>query len=79
MGLCVSVDQSGYLFNTGESLENCSEFVLVSSLDYQKLHEPVVNPSEISEAFLWGFGAVVAFGYLVAFPIGIAKKLINKI
>lgn len=79
MAVCVSVDESGYVRQTVEAVQNCTSHVLVDASQYSLIVEPVLNSSEIASVFTWGFASVVVLGYFSGYAVGIAKTIINKL
>lgn len=77
MAICVAVDAGGFIRQTNESVEACSNLVLMDYAQYNILAEPLLDPVDIAYVFAWGFGAVVVLGYFGGYAIGIAKRLIK--
>jgi hypothetical protein len=76
---CIYLNADGTLSATSETLEQCSGYVLVpanEALNY--VNSIQITAFEISEAFTWGFGLVIFFGFL-SFKIKAARMVINKI
>ena len=79
MGVCVGVNSEGWIYKTSETIDACTEFVLVGAEQYRLSVEPALNPADIAYVFAWGFASVVVLGYFGGYAVGIAKSLINKI
>lgn len=78
--ICVSVNPQGFLKTTGQDLESCTSYVLVSKSDYDYWFDFVsVSPADVTTAFSFGFAAVLGIGFLASYPIKIALNLIRKI
>ncbi|MCQ1056925.1 hypothetical protein LRP52_02420 [Photobacterium sp. ZSDE20] len=78
--ICVDISEQGYLFVTPQGLSECTSYVLVSSSNYDSyIADFEITAEEITEAFGYGFAAIIIFGYFAAYPVGIAKKLIRKL
>lgn len=80
MSVCTLVDESGYVRQSVQSVEECTGYVLVSPSEYHATANTFAPTSSgVASAFMWGFGAVVVVGYLSAYAVGVAKQVINKI
>jgi hypothetical protein len=80
MAVCTLVDESGYVRQSVQSVEECTGYILVSPSEYHATVDTFAPTSEgIATAFSWGFGSVVVIGYLSAYAVGVAKRLINLI
>lgn len=76
--LCVQPDVNGYLQGTVETVENCTGYVMLDSVEYQIYQAMVdVTAADILYVFSWGFGAVLFFWFLGACA-GAAKKGVGK-
>lgn len=68
----------GYLMQTSDSLDACTGYVLSTATEYASYFDAFsLDAEQITYAIGFGFG-VVAFAYFLGYPIGIAKKMINK-
>jgi hypothetical protein len=74
MALCVALTMAGTLEPTGESVEECTGYVLVSgsehsfyALAYQAFATP--TPEQAAGWFVGSFGAVLVF-YVAAWMVG---------
>jgi len=77
---CVLVNEQGFLYTTPETVSECTGHILISRSNYDSfLAESTITAMDLTEAFTYGFAAVIVFGYFAAYPVGIAKKLIRKL
>lgn len=79
MTSCVTADSEGFLYLSSESLESCSQLVVLSAEEYHYLtaHTSITG-AEVVEFYSFGF-ALVFFGWIVSFPIKAALKAINLV
>lgn len=82
MGLCVALQQDGTLLPTGETVENCTGYVLTSgsehsfyALAYQAFAAP--TPEQAAGWFVGSFGAVLVF-YVGARMVGAIVAMFNS-
>lgn len=62
-----------------DSVESCTGYILVTSDEYSSYFETFnVSSAEIATAITFGFSIVVT-AYFSAYPIGIVKKMLNKL
>ena len=81
MVMCLVQDSNGYLFlDESTTLENCGDasFIVLQKSDYQEfLNYSNVTAGEITEAFGFGFAAVLVVGWGSTYAVRIALKLIR--
>jgi len=78
--ICVSANQQGFLKVTGQDLESCSSYVLVSKSDYDYWFEYIsVSPADVSLSIGFGVSVVLVLGFLSTYPIKVALNLIRKL
>ena len=81
MVMCLVQDSNGYLFlDESTTLENCGEsaFIVLQKSDYQEfLNYSNLTAGEITEAFGFGFAAVLVTGWASTYCVRIALKLIR--
>lgn len=78
MAVCVAPNSSGFLAVTGQTLEECQTFVLVSQTDYlQWLDASSVTLPEMSAALGFGVTIIVGWGYFGTYAISAIQKLIK--
>ncbi|QSV15463.1 single-stranded DNA-binding protein [Photobacterium ganghwense] len=78
--VCVTVNEQGFLYATSQPISECASYVMVSRSTYDSfIADMSVTGEQLTEAFTYGFAAVIVFGYFAAYPVGIAKKLIRKV
>ncbi|TMN34195.1 hypothetical protein [Pseudoalteromonas sp. S2755] len=76
---CIYLNADGTISATSEPLSQCAGYVLVTASDAEAFTASTqITSLDIGEAFIWGFGLVVTFGFLSA-NVGYARKIINKI
>ncbi len=69
----------GYLVQVGESVQDCTGYILVTADEYASYFEVFnITPSEIATAITFGFSVVIT-AYFSAYPIGLVKKMLNKL
>ncbi|PQJ84615.1 hypothetical protein [Aliivibrio sifiae] len=80
MTLCLKLNPDNTLSVTADSIETCTDYLLISKVDYSFWFDAIsVSPASITAAITFGIFVVVGMGFLMTYPIGIAKKLIRKI
>lgn len=83
MVMCLIQDSEGYLLLDGAtSLENCPDtsFIVLQKSDYvQFLNYSEITAGEITEAFGFGFTAVLFVGWASTYAVKIALKLIRLV
>ena len=78
MAVCVAFVDS-VLMQTNASLDSCNSYVLNTATEYASYFDVFsVDSDQIATAIIFGFGVVVS-SYFLGYPIGLAKKIINKI
>jgi len=78
--ICVSVNQQGFLKVTGQDLEACNSYVLVSKSDYDYWFEYIsVSPADASLAIGFGVSVILVLGFLSSYPIKLALNVIRKL
>ena len=76
---CIYLNSNGTVSATSQTLSQCEGYVLVSASDAQAFSASTqITSLEIAEAFTWGFGLVVLFGFL-SFKVKAARMIINKV
>lgn len=76
---CALVQQDGTFIFTADTAATCNGYWLVPASEYNAYLSSVeITASEVTEAFLWGFGTVVMLSGL-AFKVGLARNLVRKI
>jgi len=76
---CAIPQQGGTFVFTADTAATCNGYWLLPASDYSAYLSAVeITASDVSEAFLWGFGTVVLLSGL-AFKVGLATKLVRKI
>lgn len=78
--ICVDINEQGFLFATASPISECTSYILISRSNYDSfLSGLTVTAEDIATSFSFGFMAVIVVGYFAAWPVGIAKSLINKL
>lgn len=76
---CIYLNANGTVSATSQTLSQCEGYVLVSAIDAQAFSASAqITSLQIAEAFTWGFGLVIFFGFL-SFKVKAARMVINKI
>lgn len=80
MTLCLKLNPDNSLSVTADTIETCTEYLLISKSDYSFWFDAInVTPTDIAASITFGVFVIVGMGYLMTYPIGIAQKLIRKI
>ena len=75
---CAYPQQDGTLIFTADTAATCTGLWLISATEYSAYLSAVeITASEVTEAFLWGFGTIVFLSFL-SFKVGIATKLVRR-
>ncbi|UTM60123.1 single-stranded DNA-binding protein [Photobacterium sp. CCB-ST2H9] len=76
---CVLANEQGFLYAVPTPITDCAGFVLISKSSYDSyLAGSQITPEDVGSAFSFGFAAILVTCYFAAYPVGIAKRLINK-
>ena len=76
---CAYPQQDGSFIFTADTAADCTGYWLIAATEYSAYLSAVeISVSEITEAFIWGFGTVVFFSFL-AFKVEIATRTIRKL
>lgn len=68
----------GVLTQTSTSVDACSGYVVITASEYASYFDAFTLDSElIAISIIFGFSIVVT-SYFMGYPVGIAKKMINK-
>ncbi|USD44060.1 hypothetical protein J4N42_18210 [Vibrio sp. SCSIO 43135] len=79
MTSCVATDQDGFLYLSMESIETCSQLVVLSADEYNYLTSHTsITGAEVVEFYSFGF-ALVFFGWIISFPIKAVLKAVKLI
>ena len=78
MAICTEF-VNGYLAQVSTPIGECTSYVLVTADEYASFFEVFsLDSGQIATAIGFGFGVVVST-YFLAYPIGLAKKILNKL
>lgn len=76
---CAHPQQDGTFIFTADTAADCTGYWLIAATEYSAYLSAVeINASEVAEAFAWGLGVVVFFGYL-GFKVQLGTSLVRKI
>lgn len=76
---CIYLNADGTLTATAETLEQCTGYVLVTSVDAQAFSASTqITSLDIVEAFTWGFGLIITLGFL-SYKVRVAQKIIKLV
>ncbi len=79
MTSCVLADESGALYLSSSSVDECSTFILIDADEYHDLiAHTTITGADVSAYYSFGF-ALVFFGWIISFPIKAALKAIRLI
>ncbi|MEL6117799.1 single-stranded DNA-binding protein (plasmid) [Photobacterium sp. SP02] len=77
---CVQLNEQGFLYAVRTPITDCAGYVLISKSSYDSyLAGSELTPEDVGAAFSFGFAAILVSCYFAAYPVGIAKRLINKL
>ncbi len=80
MANCVVINSENLLQVTSDTLETCSDYILLSKQDYTFWFDALtITPTDIGSAISFGIFIVFGMGYLQTYAVGIGLKLIRKI
>jgi hypothetical protein len=76
---CAYPQLDGTLIFTADTAATCNGLWLISATEYSAYLSAIeITASEVTEAFMWGFGTVVVLAFL-SFKVGIATKIVRRI
>ena len=79
VGVCVEVNNAGFVKVTGETINDCNQYILVSKSEYQVGAEVFeISAVDLSEAAFMGFALVVGIGWFSGLKIGAVLNIIKK-
>lgn len=77
---CVLISEQGFLYTSPEPVSECTGYVVISHSNYASLlADNSITAADLTTSFGYGFAAVIVWGYFAAYPVGIAKRLIQKL
>ena len=77
---CAVIDQQGDLMPTTTPLENCTEYFILDSLDYDSLiaqRDLTIDINEGNELFTFGF-VIPVMALVIGLPIGIIIGMVFR-
>ena len=79
MAVCVEIDALGVVRSTGDLIENCQAFALVSAPEFSHISSfSMPTAEELLWLYTWGLGAIL-LPWSLGYAIGVAKKTINRV
>lgn len=80
MANCVIINSQKLLQVTSDSLDDCSDYILLSKQDYLFWFDALnVTLTDIGSAISFGIFIVFGMGYLKTYVVSVALKLIRMI
>ena len=77
MATCVLVDESGYLRESTQTVEECTSHIVISPTEYKTYFDSVgLNPEDATLAFVWGAGTMLT-AWALTIPIKYALRVIK--
>ncbi|WP_445766599.1 hypothetical protein [Rheinheimera sp.] len=78
-GQCAHPQQDGTFIFTADTSADCTGYWLVTATEYDAYLSAVeITVADVTEAFMWGLGIVLFFGFL-GFKVHIGTTLVRKI
>lgn len=78
--VCVGINSQGFLQSTGQPIDTCEAYVLVSKSDYDFWFDYVsVSPADAGSAISFGIGIVFVIGFLSTYPLKVALNVVRKL